>query len=265
MNSSMPNIYIKNTIYRGNKKIQMKYEKRALYYSLGRPSYPSEAIEYIFKDAPTDVVTADIGAGTGKLTLMISEKSRQVYAVEPDDQMRAILLSEADNKDNIIVIDGHAEDTHIPDNSVDIICAAQAFHWFDTDLFRQEVNRILKKDGKVFILHNVFPEILESVLPNPRETTEDMLAQQKHREIQRQTFWDSNYTAMTFDNFVLYDKEQFLDYFLSFSTTPVCDDTNVDEYNAIIETVCSSFDKMSTDGKIMLPFITKLYTGDIKK
>ena len=38
------------------------------------------------------------------------------------------------------------------DHSIDIIFVAQAFHWFNIDATKNEFKRILKPQGKVFIL-----------------------------------------------------------------------------------------------------------------
>ena len=46
---------------------------RAQAYMKARPSYPDEAMEYIYGLAPMGAVFADIGAGTGKFT------KRRVY------------------------------------------------------------------------------------------------------------------------------------------------------------------------------------------
>lgn len=57
---------------------------------------------------------------------------------------------------NYISIASFAEQTTLPDHSVDIITAAESFHWFDNEKTHAEMRRILKKDGYVFLLWNVF-------------------------------------------------------------------------------------------------------------
>jgi ubiquinone/menaquinone biosynthesis C-methylase UbiE len=47
-----------------------------------------------------------------------------------------------------------AENTTLPDNSIDLITVGQAFHRFDAELFKKECKRILKKDARVAILYN---------------------------------------------------------------------------------------------------------------
>ncbi len=49
---------------------------------------------------------------------------------------------------------GDAEHTGLKDNSVDMVLAAQAFHWFDRQKTRKEFNRILKDEGWVALVWN---------------------------------------------------------------------------------------------------------------
>jgi SAM-dependent methyltransferase len=51
-------------------------------------------------------------------------------------------------------LDGTAEATGLPDGSVDLVIAAQAFHWFDRDKVRNEFARILSPHGLVAVFWN---------------------------------------------------------------------------------------------------------------
>ena len=51
-------------------------------------------------------------------------------------------------------IDGTAEVTTLAESSVDLITAAQAFHWFTHGAAQAEANRILKPGAKVGLLWN---------------------------------------------------------------------------------------------------------------
>ena len=50
----------------------------------------------------------------------------KVYAVEPNDDMRAAMQADV----ALSTLCGSAESIPLPDCSVDVITAAQAFHWF---------------------------------------------------------------------------------------------------------------------------------------
>ena len=51
-------------------------------------------------------------------------------------------------------VDGRAEATTLQDESVDIVVAGQAFHWFDRTAARREFSRILKPGGRMLIIWN---------------------------------------------------------------------------------------------------------------
>jgi ubiquinone/menaquinone biosynthesis C-methylase UbiE len=55
---------------------------------------------------------------------------------------------------NFISINGSAEDTGLYENSLELITAGQAFHWFDLDQSRSEFKRILKPEGYAAIIWN---------------------------------------------------------------------------------------------------------------
>ncbi|MDE5995582.1 MAG: class I SAM-dependent methyltransferase [Eubacterium sp.] len=114
------------------------FNGRAEVYTRGRPSYPKELIDelYTHYGVSSNSVIADIGSGTGKLSKQLLDKGSTVYAVEPNDDMRSIAENELSEYSKFISVSGNAEDTLLPDHSVDFITVAQAFHWFDIKKFR---------------------------------------------------------------------------------------------------------------------------------
>jgi SAM-dependent methyltransferase len=55
----------------------------------------------------------------------------------------------------VIWQDGTAEDTSLPDGSVDLVLCAQSFHWFRPDEALAELHRILRAGGRVALMWNV--------------------------------------------------------------------------------------------------------------
>src|SRR3954469_25352344 len=91
----------------------------------------------------------DLGAGTGKLTQRLLELGLDVFAVEPLDEMRALIPPPARS------LPGTAEDIPLPDASVDAIVVGQAFHWFDRERALPEMARVLRPGGTVGLLWNL--------------------------------------------------------------------------------------------------------------
>ncbi|HZR97041.1 MAG TPA: class I SAM-dependent methyltransferase [Gaiellaceae bacterium] len=119
-------------------------------YERSRPLYAAEAIAWLRGRLPLGRVL-DLGAGTGKLTRQLVEAGADVVAVEPDAQMRAVL---ARVLPQVELLEGSAEAIPLPDGSVDVVTAAQAFHWFDAERALPEIHRVLRPGGGVALLWN---------------------------------------------------------------------------------------------------------------
>lgn len=111
-------------------------------YDRYRLPYSAEAAAFVLdRIGPEATAAADIGAGTGLLTRHFAGRLPTVYAVEPEAEMRAVLER---NLPGVISIDGVAEATTLPDRSVDVIIAANAYHRFDPAGAVAEFRRILR-------------------------------------------------------------------------------------------------------------------------
>ena len=135
-----------------------RFSNKAEKYELYRPTYTEESILKILdlcNVIPNNKINiADIGSGTGKFTQLLLDKGFNVYAIEPNEQMRTIAEKKFKDYDNFNSINKTAEDTNLEDNSISIITVAQAFHYFDLDKTKKEFIRILKSGGKVALLWN---------------------------------------------------------------------------------------------------------------
>jgi SAM-dependent methyltransferase len=120
-------------------------------YERGRPGYPPEAIEWLLGPSPLEVL--DLGAGTGKLTQALLDAGHRVTAVEPLEEMRAILSSQLPAARGLA---GTAEQLPLTDTSVDAVAVGSAFHWFDESAALAEIARVLRPDGVLGLLGNRF-------------------------------------------------------------------------------------------------------------
>ncbi len=113
-------------------------------YDRGRPSYPAEAARWLVgRDAAT---VLELGAGTGKLTRELVALGHDVHATDPDPDMLAVLRR---SLPDVRTSESVAEDIPLPDRSVDVVVAGQAFHWFDHERALPEIARVLKPGGAV--------------------------------------------------------------------------------------------------------------------
>lgn len=99
-------------------------------------------------------VIADIGSGTGKLTELFLGNGNHVFGVEPNREMREAGERFLKGNTNFTSVNATAEETTLPNGSVDFITAGQAFHWFDRKRCQAEFTRILKPGGWVVLIWN---------------------------------------------------------------------------------------------------------------
>lgn len=208
-------------------------------YAKGRPGYPEEAIEAIAGLAPSDAIFADIGAGTGKLTIKLAGRGYTVFAVEPNADMRGQLAITLSSFPNAKIIDGTAEATKLPMHCIDILTVAHALHWFNLDTFREECRRIVRPGGLVIALYNHLPG--EEMSDYYKQTID--------------TFF-SNPTTWEFPNPISYTKDNWLAYIASQDGNPLPDEPG---YEAHITALNEGFDRDSVDGLLRCDRITKIY------
>jgi SAM-dependent methyltransferase len=135
----------------------LSFGSQAAAYERGRPSYPPEAVDWLL--APTDTWVArdvlDLGAGTGKLTTRLVERGLQVIAVDPIAEMLEMLRTALPDTPALL---GSAEQIPLPDNAVDAVLVAQAWHWFDPERAVAEIARVLRPGGRLGVLWNTRDE-----------------------------------------------------------------------------------------------------------
>ena len=133
-----------------------RFSNRVADYARARPSYPSELMNLLESEVglARGCTVADVGSGTGILTGLLLETGCRVIGVEPNDEMRGAAEARLAGHPEYQSIPGTAENTGIAENSVDVVTAAQAFHWFDVARSAREFRRILRQKGWVVLVWN---------------------------------------------------------------------------------------------------------------
>jgi SAM-dependent methyltransferase len=133
-----------------------RFSDRVDDYVRYRPSYPAALVALLAEAVglgPGRVV-ADIGSGTGILTALLLKTGARVIGVEPNGPMRAAAERALAGEARFQSTDARAESTGLPSAAVDLVTAAQAFHWFDPEPARAEFVRILRPMGQVALIWN---------------------------------------------------------------------------------------------------------------
>ncbi|WP_413625863.1 class I SAM-dependent methyltransferase [Luteibacter sp. Lutesp34] len=132
-----------------------RFSDRVEDYVRYRPDYPRALVDWLHGlGVRPDWLVADVGAGTGISSKLFLDAGHRVTAVEPNAAMRAAAARWLGGEGRYHAVDGTAEATGLPDGSVDLVIAAQAFHWFDRDKVRTEFARILSPHGLVAVFWN---------------------------------------------------------------------------------------------------------------
>lgn len=118
-------------------------------YDRGRPTYPADAAAWLVGREAATVL--ELGAGTGKLTSQLVALGHDVHATDPDEAMLEILRERVPGAR---VSSTSAEEIPLGDRSVDVVVAAQAFHWFDHDKALPEIARVLRPGGHLALVWN---------------------------------------------------------------------------------------------------------------
>jgi len=133
-----------------------RFSSRVENYVRYRPGYPREVTELLQNDCglAAESVVADVGSGTGKLTELLLQSGCRVFGIEPNCEMREAGERLLSCNPRFTSVAASAEVTSLVTQSVDLIVAGQAFHWFDRERTRNEFLRILKPNGWVALIWN---------------------------------------------------------------------------------------------------------------
>lgn len=247
-----------------------RFSDRVENYVRYRPGYPPEALAALHHECglrPEHIV-ADIASGTGLWTRLLLENGNRVFGVEPNTEMRQAgerLLGEFPK---FVSIAGSAEATTLPDESVDIVTAAQAAHWFDRAKSRREFVRILKPSGWLVLLWN---ERLTDTTPFLRDYEQLLLTygtdyaevRHEHTTDSVHEFYDPvRYDERIFPNRQVFDYVGIEGRLLSSSYVPGPDDP---KYTPMLEELRRVFDRHSVDRRAAFDYKTRVYFGRIRQ
>jgi len=252
---------------------ETKFNGMGKVYAKYRPTYPQALIDYLctYIGVTKDGVIADIGSGTGILTKQLLELGNKVFAVEPNDDMRAMAEHNLSEYSNFVSVNATAENTTLDDNNVDFITVAQAFHLFDREKFKAECQRIIKPNGKVILVWNSRVFAIESVKEGyeinkkycPKFTGfSDGFRNARGAETESDfsNFFNGEYETKIFENYQTFDLDGFIGRNFSASYALKEDDTKYPDY---ITELTECFNKHAVDGELIMPNDTRCYAGEV--
>lgn len=241
-----------------------RFSNRVENYTKYRPDYPSEIITYLEANCglTSDSVIADLGCGTGISTKLFLENGNPVFGVEPNAAMRAAAEKHLGSFPSFTSVDGTSCQTTLADKSVDMVAAAQAFHWFDAEKTRPEFKRILKPGGHIVLMWNErqldttpFLVDYEAFLLKYA----DDYAHVRHENIQMKEisdFFQKEYGSATFPNKQIFNLDGLKGRMLSASYMP---SENDPIFPTVLEELRRLFAKHAQNDKIEIIYDTNVY------
>jgi len=255
----------------GNLDSTNRFSNRAENYARHRPTYPPELLAALVAEAglsPASVV-ADVGSGTGISCQIFLEHGCSVYGVEPNADMRALAERALRQEARFTSVAGSAEATGLPDDSVDFVTVAQAFHWVDRDRAKMEFARILRPGGQVAIFWNFrrtggtpFLDGYEAMLDRFGTDYARVKDRYRYREpAVLAAFFGGPYASRYFEHSRLLEREEMRGLLQSASYVPAA---GADNFEPMMKEFDRVFEETQRDGRIKLIYDTELYFGPLR-
>jgi SAM-dependent methyltransferase len=245
-----------------------RFSDRVDAYVRARPGYPPSLLRFLHEQlnlTSADPV-ADVGSGTGLLTELFVAAGHPTYAVEPNAPMRGAAEARLSSQANFHSVDGTAEATTLPDQSVPLVTAAQAFHWFDVDKTRLEFSRILRPGGAVAIVWNErrkaggFTAAYQELVHRHKADRSAVSWVTVPTGQLNRFFGPGGYRTATFDNPQHLDRDGVLARLASSSYMPLPPDPR---HDAIMAEANELFDRHQRDGTVTIDHDARTFYGRI--
>ncbi|REK75966.1 class I SAM-dependent methyltransferase [Paenibacillus paeoniae] len=246
-----------------------RFTNRVDNYVKFRPTYPQEAIDFLYEKLGfrSNSVIADLGAGTGIFSKLLLERGSTVIGVEPNEAMREAAVQALGGTERYRAVAASAEDTGLPSQSVDFIVCAQSYHWFDRELAKAEFQRILKPGGKAVLIWNSrktsgtpFLERFEQLLLDYGTDYEKVGHKNITLDTLRPYFAAGGPVLNTFSIKQLLDEDALKGRLMSSSYSPTPDHPR---FGAMIKELEDIYRSNESNGVVAIEYVTELYAGEV--
>ncbi len=129
-------------------RIENHFTTGAADYAAYRPTYPPELANALAAISPATARALDCGCGTGQLSVLLADRFDEVVATDAS----AAQIAQAEAHERVTYRTASADDSGLPDHSVDLVTVAQAAHWFDLDRFYAEARRVGRPGAVVALI-----------------------------------------------------------------------------------------------------------------
>jgi SAM-dependent methyltransferase len=246
-----------------------RFSNRVADYVRYRPGYPAGVLNLLRAECglTPEWAIADVGSGTGILTRLFLENGNFVYGIEPNAEMRVAGEEFLAAYPKFRSVGAAAEATTLADASVELVTAAQSFHWFDPPAARAEFARILRPDGWVAVIWNErkkelgpFAAEYEALLQTYGTDYARVSETYPEPERMAQLFGAGNFRHGAFANEQRMDFDALRGRLLSSSYAPAAGHANHEPMLAELRRV---FDRHAESGQVRFEYATHVYYGQM--
>ncbi|MGE0641967.1 MAG: class I SAM-dependent methyltransferase [Thermoanaerobaculia bacterium] len=246
-----------------------RFTGRVADYVRARPGYPPALLDFLADRGAIfpGAIVADVGSGTGLFTELLLAAGVRVHAVEPNAEMRAAAEARLGGRQEFHSVDGRAEATGLPERSVDLVVAAQAFHWFDPRATRAEWHRILRPPGRAALIWNARRASGTPFLERYEQLLLDFgtdYGSVGHRGVSAERladFFGAPPATFRAENVQRLDREGVRARLLSSSYIPAA---GTDRHREMLAALDELFDATAVEGEIAMAYDTELFLGELR-
>ena len=128
-------------------------------YDRRRPSYPAGVIDAIVNFAGLGrdgtAFAAEVGAGTGKASVLFAARGLNLKCLEPSAAMAAVARENLAQFPNAEVVESAFEDWQPAAKTFALVFAAQSWHWISPEARYVQADRCLRPGGTLAVMWNV--------------------------------------------------------------------------------------------------------------
>jgi len=132
------------------------FDEEAELYDRARPSYAEPLVDEIVARSrlPPDGRILEVGAGTGKATVLFARRGYAMVALEPGANLAKVLRRNVAAFPKVAIELATFEAWKGADGSFDLVISAQAFHWVDPAVRYRKAAAALRPGGALALIRN---------------------------------------------------------------------------------------------------------------
>ena len=137
-------------------KLRTTFDEDAELYDKARPHYPHQIFDDLLQLAELErgagAHLLEVGCGTGHFTLPLAERGFRITCVELGENLAAVARRNLAPFPEVNIEVAPFESWDAGGESFDLVYAAAAWHWIDTDARYRKAADLLKPDGSLAII-----------------------------------------------------------------------------------------------------------------